>query len=389
MRDVVLTQRFLPETGGSISWLYEVYRRWPRECSLITHDYADSGPGCELESGNFNLGSIAIQRADLQMKNWGLDSLHSLVRYGRMTRLVFNEYTKYKNIRVHCTHVIPEAASLLPLKFFLGKKLQIISYAHGEEITACQTSRQLTFLYKFTAKCVDKFIANSENTRKILEGFIENDNISVIYPGVDCAYFKGGDESAREARSKLGIGDDTLVLLTVGRLTQRKNHSAVLRAMGEIVSEFRELLYCIVGDGEELDNLKKLVAELNLKEHVVFLGEINEKNKQRVYRSADLFIMPAVQSGTDIEGFGIVFLEAAACGIPAISGNSGGQVEAVIDGETGYVIDGNNRSELVSALRKLLTDSPLRNSLGANAEKRAEEFDWNNVVNQTWDLVRK
>jgi phosphatidylinositol alpha-1,6-mannosyltransferase len=122
---------------------------------------------------------------------------------------------------------------------------------------------------------------------------------------------------------------------------------------------------------------------------VLFPGEVDGPTKLALYGACDMFAMPAIQVGTDVEGFGMVFIEAGACGKPCIAGNTGGQPEAVTDGETGFVVDGTSAPAVTAALERLLQDPSLRKRMGEAGRQRAETLDWPRVVQRTVELVEK
>ena len=118
-----------------------------------------------------------------------------------------------------------------------------------------------------------------------------------------------------------------------------------------------------------------------------FPGSVSEVEKRVLFAAADVHAMPSVQLGEMIEGFGIVFLEAAAAGVRSICGNSGGQMEAVRDGETGLVVDGRESSDIAVALRKLANNAELRRQMGSNGRRWASGFDWSKVCARTLEAT--
>jgi len=166
------------------------------------------------------------------------------------------------------------------------------------------------------------------------------------------------------------------VILTVGNLVERKGHDVVLKSLPKVLKEVPNTVYLIVGDGEQKQNLKELVDELGLGEQVIFTGRVPEKELPQYYNACDVFIMPSREIGSDIEGFGIVFLEAGACSKPVIGGRSGGIIDAVEDGVSGILVDPTNVDEISQTLITLLTDDELARRLGRQGRKRVEEdFD--------------
>jgi len=157
----------------------------------------------------------------------------------------------------------------------------------------------------------------------------------------------------------------------------------VIRALAELREEGLAVGYVCAGDGEERCSLKDMADKLDLTQWVHFPGEVTEHDKKLIYGASDIFAMPSIQVGEMIEGFGIVFLEAAAAGLPSICGNTGGQTEAVLHGKTGIVVDGTSLVEVCRAIRSLVKQPQIRTELGRQARTWAEKHDWANVVEQT------
>jgi phosphatidylinositol alpha-1,6-mannosyltransferase len=176
-------------------------------------------------------------------------------------------------------------------------------------------------------------------------------------------------------------------ILTVGRLIERKGVDLVLKALPQVLAKFPNSNYIVVGDGPYRDELVNLVQDLDLQDHVSFIGNVSDDEKWQYYKSADLFVMPNRElPGEDVEGFGIVFLEANAFGLPVIGGRSGGAVDAVLDGQTGIIIDPLDVDSLASAMIELIGNPDLAKRLGRRGQQRvAGECNWSRSI----DVVRR
>lgn len=396
--DILLCQKFLPEHGGSIHWMHQAYRRWPHPVRVVTHDYYTVAPGTAAfptvaehppSGDHVTDANLIMDRRDIFMNDWGIESPGRLVRYWRMNRAVKSHIRAAKRgqpIRVHCIHAVPEAVSVIPLKWRYGKRLKLICYAHGEEITACETSRQLRLLMRRAHKAIDLMIANSQNTVRLLANHIDPGKVQVVNPGVELSAFDGAAERGKRWRAENGL-TDRLIVLTLARLDPRKNQEAVLRAVAALAGRFPALAYVIAGGGGLAGELRMQAEDLGVADRVVFTGEVDGDEKLALYGACDVFAMPAVRYGTDVEGFGMVFIEAGACGKPCVAGEIGGQPEAVAEGESGFVVDGKNQQAVTEALDKLLADGELRKRFGLCGRRRAESLDWAAVVRRTVELV--
>jgi phosphatidylinositol alpha-1,6-mannosyltransferase len=206
-----------------------------------------------------------------------------------------------------------------------------------------------------------------------------------MHPGVDVERFVPS-EADEDVRATLGWRNRK-VILTVGRLQKRKGHDMLIRALPEVRRAFPDVLYSIVGDGDEHDSLRQLVAELGLSEFVQFRGETSDEELIRCYQQCDLFVLPNRDVNGDFEGFGMVLLEAQACGKPVVAGASGGTAETMSIPETGHVVLCDRPDELAELVTRLLADEPLRATMGEAARAWAvERFSWESLSRQAHEL---
>jgi len=180
-----------------------------------------------------------------------------------------------------------------------------------------------------------------------------------------------------ELKNEFGLSGRN-ILLTVARLVPRKGIDLVLQSVADLAAKHGELYYLIAGDGPEKNRLQSLAKSLGVQDRVSFLGQVDETTKWALYDLCDLFVMPnRLMEGSDWEGFGIVFLEAALFGKAAIGGGNGGVPDAIKDGVTGLLIDPEKRGDLTGALDRLLSDQKLLQQMGEAARKRTENgFNW-------------
>jgi phosphatidylinositol alpha-1,6-mannosyltransferase len=206
---------------------------------------------------------------------------------------------------------------------------------------------------------------------------------TVVPPGVDISRFRPlEDDERRQTRADFGLPVDGHVILGVSRLVPRKGFDTAIRAVSAMAASHSDLVLAIAGTGRDSDRLKKLAAELGAP--VRFLGRVPHDDLPRLYGCADLFTMLCRNrwGGLEQEGFGIVFVEAAACGVPQVAGDSGGAAEAVDDGETGIVIKRPDHeqsavADAVAAFTRLLADPDLRRKMSIASRQRAEaEFSY-------------
>jgi len=237
-----------------------------------------------------------------------------------------------------------------------------------------------TLKRKHVLSKIDHFFPVSNYTAGVLRNFgVSDEKITVVPNGSDPELFKPVNIDALKKELKL---EHRQVILTVTRLVKRKGVDTVLHALSAIKDTFPDILYLIAGEGPEEARLKKLTLKLNLQNHVRFIGRIGYKNLPEYYNLADMFIMASRTELPDVEGFGIVFLEANACGKPVIGTNSGGVPDAIIHGETGLIVPENDSLKLAKAITELLNNPVKSREMGVKGRER--------VVNEmNWDSVNK
>ncbi len=226
----------------------------------------------------------------------------------------------------------------------------------------------------------DFLIVNSDFTRRqYLERGVRSDQRFLkVNPGVDTSLFRPDAGDPLGVRRRFGLGDRPIVL-SVARLVEQKGHDNVLRAFPQILTRVPEAIYVIAGDGPFRPDLERLARELGLEGRVVFAGFVPEAELPSYYRAADVVVVPSreFRKGVPIEGFGMVYVEAGACGIPAVGGRGGGTEESIEEGVTGFRVDAEEPTAIGDAVARLLSDRELASRLGAAGRRRAlERFDW-------------
>jgi len=386
MRDIVLAEEFAPFIGGAHLWMYEVYRRWPHPVCVIARDYsevADLAP-MQAEFDRRKHGVLKLQRVNLEFETWGVRSFPD---YMQLCRIAHSNLSNQGPTRIHCLKALPEALSTWPLKFRYGRRIRVITYAHGEEYLIAKTSRELSYLTRKALQISDLVIANSESTAAIVRSIEPNARIAVIHPGICVSDYDTAAERRNETRNLWGWPEETVVLAMVARMEPRKNHATVLQSLAELRREGVPLACVIGSDGAERQRLQEMTKRLDITAWVLFTGRITDMEKRDILAAADIHIMPSIQVGPMIEGFGIVFLEAAAAGIPSIAGNVGGQGEAVLHGKTGLVVDGTSVKQVKEAIRQLAGNPDLRRRMGKEGRLWAVANDWDIVSRRTIDVL--
>lgn len=375
-RYLVLSELFLPTKGGTAIWAAEVYRHLGGK---ETHIVTSGAPGDEeIDASHPN----TIHRLDLRRIPWLRPE--SLAMYAKLLGVGLWLGASRRFTAVHAIRVLPEGLAAWVVARATRRPLVI--YAHGEELTGWGRGGKYRVMV-FVLKRADILIANSEFTREVLLGMgIDGGRIRLIHPGVDTQRFRPG-LFCDDLRARLGLVRQQHLLLSVGRLQRRKGFDQVIRVLPGLLQGGGDVHYAIIGVGEDEAYLRSLIAELGLAGRVHLLGHVPEDELPRWYNACDVFVMPNREVKGDTEGFGMVYIEAAACGKPAVAGISGGTGSAVLDGVTGLRVDGEQLDAITRALGQLLADPLLRSRLGQAGLARVErDLAWERVAEKTATL---
>jgi len=376
---MLVSEVFPPKTGGSGRWFWELYRRLSREDCVIV---AGEHPRYQQFDRDHDL---RLHRMPLTLSTWGIGSVRGLQQYARTARRLAR-LVKQEHVRtMHCGKCLPEGLLGWLLKSWRG--LPYICYVHGEELNVATKSRELAWLTSRVLRGAEFVVANSQNTSRLLRSTwrLPSERIRVLHPGVDTNRFVTVPRN-RQWRAQYGWSDRPVVL-TVGRLQKRKGHDVMLRGLAIIARAVPDILYVIVGDGHEHAALHDLVGQLGLDANVQFFGEASDEDLLRCYQQCDLFVLPNRDVGGDIEGFGIVLLEAQSCGKPVVAGRSGGTAETMRVPDTGRLVNCDSPDELARVVCELLSDTAqLARMQHASRQWVVERFDWSALASQAAEL---
>jgi phosphatidyl-myo-inositol dimannoside synthase len=211
-----------------------------------------------------------------------------------------------------------------------------------------------------------------------------------LSPGVDIARFRP-DAGGTEVRKRLGIDQERPVILCLGRIVPRKGQDTLIRAMPSVLTDFPSALLLIAGEGPYRRRVEALAAEHKVSASVRFTGSVPEADLPGYFDAADVFAMPcrARLRGLEAEAWGIVFLEAQACGVPVVVGDSGGAPEACLPDETGFVVDPADPIAVAAPIRELLGNAALRSQMGKAARAWAERWTWPAAVATLQSLLAR
>ncbi len=263
-----------------------------------------------------------------------------------------------------------------------------VALTHGHEVGWAALPGARTMLRRI-ARAVDVVTYLGEYTRTRLASAVGDlTTLERLPPGVDTDAYSPAADGGR-VRDSLGLGDRP-VIVCVSRLVPRKGQDALIRALPEVRRQVPDAALLLVGGGPYRSTLEALAREEGVASDVVFTGSVSWPELPGHYAAADVFAMPCRtrRGGLDVEGLGIVYLEASATGLPVIGGDSGGAPDAVLEGETGYVVGGHDRAALVERLVAVLTDPALARRLGDAGRAWVEaEWRWDTQANRLTALL--
>jgi phosphatidylinositol alpha-1,6-mannosyltransferase len=376
---LILAGSFPPRRGGVPQSLAALCRHFdPKRIAVVaSRDPGDAETDRSLPYPVFRhdraIRAGLVSRAPLRV-GWGL------ARYFAFLLGVVRRVRPEVIFSFNCglQHVVSGAALR---RFF---QIPYVAYVHGEDLPAPGRLLKKDRLRLPLLGRADLVLTNSEFSRRRLEALgCGAGKTHVVSAGISTERFTPGDGGGM--RRALGIGAEDSVLLTIGRLDFRKGHDLVIRALPLLRAEFPRSRYLVVGEGPERGKLQALAREMGVAESVLFAGFQPDERLPAYYRACDVFVMHNRTLPDDVEGFGLVFLEANACGKPVVGGRSGGAVEAVAHGETGFLVAPNDLQGLVQTLQKLLRDSALRRQMGLAGSRRAvEEFSNRGQAAKMW-----
>ena len=352
---LIATRSFPPELGGMQSLMWGLAKEMSKNFMIkVFADYQKNHKEFDKEV-NFSIERVG-----------GIKFLRKI----RKAQLV-NEFLKENKVQ----GIIADHWKSLELIKTTKKKYCLI---HGKEINHPKGSFQNKKIVKVLNN-VEKVIANSEYTKNLAINIgVDRTKIVVINPGVNPAK-ELNKKSLDKVESLLKI--KTPRLITVSRFDKRKNHEKVLMALRNLKQIYPNIVYICIGYGEEEENIKELVNELDLGTQVMFFKDISDDLKNALVAKSNIFVMPSIIYKTSVEGFGIAYVEAAQYAVTSLGGKDGGASDAIQHDKTGLICDGNNLEDIYSSLHSMIENKKYI-ELGKNAEEYSSKFNWSNIVEE-------
>ena len=366
-----VTNDFGPRAGGIETFVHGLIERFPKNSVLV---YTSQ----QGDTGSYDATWLA---------NYGVTVFRDRSKMLLPTPRVIREVRKIINQNKPEAVVFGAAAPLA----LMGKLLPVnrkIALTHGHEVWWAKVF-PFNLLMRLIGNSVDHLTYLGEYTKgEISKGISAKARAAMVQiaPGIDTEKFKPVDAS--ELRGSLGLTEKE-VIISVGRLVPRKGQDKLIEALPKILKARPSAHILFIGAGSFQSELEKLIKKLDMQSHVTFVGRVQYEELAKYICVGDIFAMPSRSrfAGLEVEGLGIVYLEASACGLPVLGGDSGGAPDAVLPGKTGLVVDGTDVDQIADGAIKLLSGD--RKTMGkAGREWAVATWDWQIWATKFVQLVR-
>ncbi|MEI7813893.1 MAG: glycosyltransferase family 4 protein [Coriobacteriia bacterium] len=373
-RILLITTEYPPITGGIGTYCAQIAAAAIRNGHEVTVLAPDYGRSCDDASGDGKPTVIRYRGGSYSVRSF--------------PKLLAQVWRHADPRRYDVIHAIDWPAGVVLGFINRFRRVPYRVTVHGTEILLMPDSRQIKLLGRNFFSAPDLILTNSRFTKSLLlDRFpsVDPNRAKVTLLGVEEYWFQPANNPAG-VLAKYGIAADRACILTVGRLDERKGHRLVFRALSALPKSVAEkAIYVVVGKGNEeyTAELHRLARECPVP--TVFTGAVTNEDLRALYASAQLFCMPGEPHPRRVEGFGLVYLEAAAQGVAAIASRLGAIPEVVVDGETGIVIEPMDHTALGTAVLQFIQDPAFAQRLGENARKWASGFSWHRCAQETYD----
>lgn len=362
-RTLLITNDFPPRVGGIQSYLYELATRLPADRLTVL---ASSYPG----AAEFD----AQQAFEVRRQPTGM-----LLPTPAATRAAIDLVRRHGITAVWFGAAAPLGLMARALR---GAGVQrILASTHGHEVGWSMLPGTRQMLRRIGGDADVVTFVSRYSRRRIASALGPQAALEALSPGVDSDQFRPDAAARRTIRERYGLGDAPTVVC-ISRLVPRKGQDLLIEAWPDVLRTHPTARLLIVGGGSDEARLRRLSDRSSARDHITLVGSVPHDELPAHYAAGDVFAMPCRTRGRglDVEGLGIVFLEASACGLPVIGGDSGGAPETVMPEETGVVVGGRDRDALVRALDRLLADRALAERWGETGRRWVREA-W------TWDAA--
>lgn len=372
---LLFSWEYPPYKGGVATYYKNMVEHWPEENMYVLAPRTDS-------SSTANEDARVIRRK--------LTTSKILPRWLPGFWHLFRIVTKKNIDRVIVGQILP----LGTITYYLSKVLNIkyAVFLHGMDLNFAFKTRRKRYLALKILGSAEKIICSNSYVAQLAREKLQQDSpdIHVVNPGISEDSSRLVDEKEQQKlREKLKI-EDKFVMLTVGRLVERKGVDKAIDAFSHIKKDIPNLVYVVAGTGPELSFLQQKKKEVDDEERIIFVGDISEREKWNLLAGCDILVMPSREINGDFEGFGIVYLEANLTGTPVIAGNKGGVPDAVIHERNGLVVDPEDPTQIGKAIKRMYRELESRRKWGQKGRERAlRDFNWPGQAEKIYKLLNK
>jgi phosphatidyl-myo-inositol dimannoside synthase len=378
---LLISSDLAPRKGGMAKYLSSLWKLFKNDEAVILTARIS---GSSDKSGDM-LSSRVVVRYPLG-GSFPARGMRTLI----LTWHALSQTRRFRIRSVHCGQVLSSGIAGFLIK--KTKDVPYMVYVYSADIAEFEKNLLSRHVVRMVLGEAEKIIACSDFAKKTVVAAHPSieDKTLVLTPGIDPEEFSPSKIEV-DIRKKYSIPGEGKVLLTVARLVPRKGHDRVIKAVAELKEKYPDLYYVIVGDGPEREHLKAIATSIGIRDKVIFAGPVPENEIAAFYNTCDVFIMVPrhIKRTGDVEGFGIVFLEANACAKPVIAGNSGGVSEAVMDGHNGVLVDPENDEEISNTIDRFIGDREMARSMGERGFSLVlEKFKWEDRFNKLKNSMR-
>jgi|TARA_B110000261_G_C13066431_1_gene350331 phosphatidylinositol alpha-1,6-mannosyltransferase len=352
---LIITRSFPPEIGGMQNLMWGLTNELSK--NFMIKVFADYYENHKIFDEQVSFSIERVRGIKLLRKYRKAQLINESIKKNKVEGIIADHWKSFELIKTN------------------KKKICLI---HGKEINH-EKGTNLNKRVLNVLNNVEVIVANSKYTKDLaIQKGAEENKIIVINPGVDLV---------QELNKKMLDKVESLLkhksprLITVSRFDKRKNHEKVIMALRNFKQIYPGIIYICVGYGDEEQNIKKLVEELDLKEQVMFFKDISNELKNSLLAKSNIFVMPSIIHKKSVEGFGIAYVEAAQYGIPSIGGVDGGASDAIDHKKTGLICDGNNLNEIYSSINSMLENNKYL-EYGKAAKENSVKFKWKKIIEE-------
>lgn len=375
-KTLIISLEFPPQVGGIATYVHDLAGALDSEKVIV------------LAVGGNDQNSTTMQK-----KTWDLQRKYKIIRkkllfpkfiWPRWLLLVFQVWKIVKAEKIEIIfvqHVLPVGYAAILMKKFL--KVPYLLFSHGTDLIAGTATPWKRKMVTLVSRHAEQIIFNSESLRdRYLRVLVQFEKKSmVLYPCPEPIFLHSPTREEINTLRRQYALEGKQTLLSVSRLDEGKGFLHMIRYMPKILEQVPNLVWFIIGDGIKKNSIIESLQKNNLQNIVRFIGEIPHDQLPKFFYTADAFVLLAHPDEGREEGLGLVFLEASAAGMPIVAGRSGGVPEAVLDQETGLIVEATNEKEVVSAVLKVLKDREYARRLGMNARDRMiRDFSWSKQI---------